>query len=495
MLLSQLLPGQNIGTNDDRNIFAIELDSRNVRSSGIFFALKGKHFDGVKFIPEAINKGAVAVVCHFDAQFDLPANSKTFVVRVSDVYTTLVNALKRFYPHLPTNILVVTGTNGKTSVAEYMRQMQEMLGFKSASIGTLGVKINDYQISQKLSIPSLTTPDVISLYKNLAILKENGVNDVAIEASSIGIEQGRLAGINIAVGAFTNFTQDHLDYHHSMDEYFNAKMMLYSKVLRRNGIAILNADIPEFRTIKAIAEQGQHQVFSYGKEGRDAILVDSKVSDGEQSFVLKIFGHEYQAKVAILGEFQLMNILCALLAVACYYKLDQDKIGFLIAKFPLIIAADGRMERIKRLNNNAQIFLDYAHTPDALQNVLQNALKIPHHQIHVLFGCGGNRDGKKRPIMGQIASSLADLVIVTDDNPRNEDPKTIRQEILFGCNLDKTIEIGDRRQAIAYAVSRLAADDILIIAGKGHEKYQIIADQKIPFDEAEIVSQCLSPEK
>lgn len=478
MKLKELFPAYS---SSDSEVSSLEIDSRKVTKNSVFFALKGKITDGEKFIESAIKNGAIAVICSKSCPLNLSQ-----IIKVDDVYEVLIDSLKIFYCEIPYNILAVTGTNGKTSVTYFIQQLLEILDKKSAAIGTTGIKVSDQSLQTSLTAFALTTPDIVSLYKNLSILKTNGIDDVTIEASSIGLEQARLAGINISLGAFTNFTQDHLDYHGSMEKYFESKMLLFKNVLKANDFAILNADIPEFEEIRKICEENRLQIFSYSvnKDSADAVLTNN----GK----VKIFEKEYDFEISVAGDFQKSNMLCALLSVVSYYDLNESEVKILSKHLSEIKAAEGRMQLVAKLNNNAQIFIDYAHTPDALQNVLETTQKISHNKLHVLFGCGGNRDATKRPLMGKIASDLADFVIVTDDNPRFEDAKAIRKEILAACDLSKTIEIDDRRKAIEQAISKLQDNDILIIAGKGHEKYQIIGEEKFEFDEEKIVKEALS---
>jgi len=469
MFLKDLFPKYS---NLDLEISSIEIDSRLVNKGSVFFALQGHNVDGAKFIDDAIAKGAIAVVVSRES---LVVSGDRLIIEVNDVYSVLVLALQKFYPNLPENILAVTGTNGKTSVAYFIAQMQAILGKKSATIGTLGIvlgsdnnQLTNYNL--QLTTNNLTTPDIVSLYKNLSILKQHEVNDVAIEASSIGLEQKRLAGLKIGLGAFTNFTQDHLDYHGSMEKYFEGKMLLFKEVVENGGIAVLNADIVEFEKIKEIALIKGLKIASYSAKDSDLIL----------------------DKTNLAGDFQKANILCSLLSVSSYYKLNPEQITLLTNNLDKIKPAEGRMQLAATLKNGAKIFIDYAHTPDALQNVLQTAQKMPHSNLHILFGCGGDRDKSKRAQMGKIASDLANFIIVTDDNPRTENAAEIRKEILVACNLSKTIEIENRKEAIKQAISKLSTNDILIVAGKGHEKYQIIGTEKFEFDEKKIINNFIS---
>jgi UDP-N-acetylmuramyl-tripeptide synthetase len=472
----------------------IEIDSRLVKKGSIFFALKGNATNGEKFIESALQNGALAVIASYHCK-GLPGISPEIqkkIIGVKDVYETLSLALSRFYTDLPENIFAITGTNGKTSIVNYIWQMQEILGIKAASIGTIGVQTSDKSIEGQLTNFSLTTPDIISLYKNLEILKKGQINDVSIEASSIGLEQKRLLGLKIGLGAFTNFTQDHLDYHDSMEKYFESKMLLFSQVVKEGGIAVLNADIEEFGKINKIALNRNLRVFRYSADAVANHADCQILKEDSEKIIIKLLENKYQINIETRAGrtgFQISNILCALLCVVSYYKPSQEQINLLISKIDEIKPAQGRMQLVAALKSDAQIFIDYAHTPDALKNILSTARQMPHNKIYVVFGCGGNRDKDKRSKMGKIASDLADYVIITDDNPRNEDPSSIRKEILSACDLNKTIETSDRETAIYQAILILKKNDILIIAGKGHEKYQIIGDEKHPFDEEKIIKE------
>jgi len=449
-------------------IIDIATDSRQIKPGSLFFALRG----GDKFIQDAINNGAVAIICEADIEAKIP------VIKSSDIHADLVYALQKFYPNLPKNIFAVTGTKGKTSTAEFLRQMLEIIGHKAASIGTLGVVCNDSKVYQEISNSSLTTPDIVSLYKNLATLKKYGIDNVAIEASSIGIEQGRLDGIKIGVGIFSNFSQDHLDYHLTMERYFDCKMMLYTKLMN-NSLAILNADIFEFETIKKLI--GNNKLISFGINGDDLKILSLE----KGRFMLR--GEEYKINLSIIGDFQIYNALSALLTIQSYYDLQNSEVKKIIDNSHHLKAAKGRMDKVVELKNGARIYIDFAHNPDSLEKTLSNAKKFAKARLLVLFGCGGDRDAKKRPIMGEIATRIADYVIITDDNPRTENSAEVRNQIISGCVNKNFIEIDDRKNAIKQAVEMLESNDILIIAGKGHEQYQIIGDKKYPFDEYKIV--------
>ena len=488
-ILQQCKTIKEVIGNSDLEICDIEIDSRLVKKNSIFFALPGKSKNGSEFILAAIKNGAAAIVSDDFSICDEVDLKKIVKIKSSDPFELLVEFLKIFYSPLPANIYAVTGTNGKTTVAEFGRQILQFLGKKSASIGTLGVISNvDQSVLQK-SI--LTTPDIVSFYKNLAVLKQNAVDDVFIEASSIGLEQKRIAGLEISVGAFTNFTQDHLDYHKSMAEYFECKMLLFKNVLKDGSNVVLNADIPEFAEILKICQQKNHKIFTYGFENSDFKICEIKTKDLQQEIIFEFKNKKHVIKFDIAGEFQVYNILCVLAAVLSKHEMLNEKLEILLKQISQIEPVSGRMQKVTTLENKAQIFIDFAHTADALDNVLHLARKLTDSRVLVLFGCGGNRDAKKRPIMGKIACKLADLIIITDDNPRLEDASMIRREVLSGCDLKKTIEIANRKEAIKQAIAMLQTEDILILAGKGHEKYQVIGDEKFEFDEEKIVKNAI----
>ncbi len=483
----KIIKGQEMLESLDINDLAI--DSRKIISNQntIFFALNGEKKKGVEFAKSAIDMGAKVIICDQDIDYN-----NVIIIKTNTVFKILVEFLYNFYNRLPANIYAVTGTNGKTSTAEFIRQIINFLGKKSASIGTLGINC-DEAIKPMLISFDLTTPDIVSLYKNLYILKQNNVDDVAIEVSSIGLKQARIAGLNISVAGFTNFSQDHLDYHKTMDEYFYCKMLLFEAVMPDGSPVVLNADIAEFAKIKRMCIAKKHHILEYGFKAQDLKLLKISVQGASQLVLFECAGQQYQIKLNISGDFQVYNMLCALGMVMAKHVLYPEKLQNLLQQFNDLKTALGRMQLVSALDNKAQIFIDFAHTPDALENMLQLGRNLVTKQrkgrLLVLFGCGGDRDNKKRPLMGQIASRLADIVIVTDDNPRTEDAAIIRSQILSACNSKNCYEIADRKIAIANALKMLQPYDILILAGKGHEKYQIIGTKKTDFDEEKIVHQ------
>ncbi len=475
----------------DLEIDEVTSDSRKCSANCAFFILPSYSRSTIHqepdFIKQAVTNGAKLVVAEsFSAEsLQLCKANNAVAIKTDKVFPFLVKFLQIFYAPLPTNIYAVTGTNGKTSSAEFIRQILNLCHKKSASVGTLGiVTIEDVD---GLEETSLTTPDIASLYRNLHILKKNNIDDVAMETSSIGLVQERMAGINIGVGAFTNFTQDHLDYHKTMEEYFRCKSLLFSQDLESGSYAVLNADIAEYDTLQKICQARNIKVLDYGYNANYLKLISAQTNSKGQEIVIEFTNKISRVQLSVVGEFQVMNILCALACVAAKIDIDEVMMQNLLKNFDGLKPAAGRMQLVTNSSNEVQILIDYAHTPDAMDNALRLSRKMTKNRVLVLFGCGGNRDSKKRAMMGRIASMLADIVIVTDDNPRKEDAAAIRAEILSNCDERKTIEIADRKAAIKEAITMLESGDLLLIAGKGHEKYQIIGEQKFEFDEEKIV--------
>ena len=387
-----------------------------------------------------------------------------------------------FYPQTPALISAVTGTNGKTSIADFTRQMMTFLGHHSASIGTIGV-VSDVMEN----LETLTTPDSITLHQILNRLAKSGVDYVSMEASSVGIEQHRMDNIKIKTAGFTNLTQDHLDYHLDMQNYFNAKKLLFSHLLAEDGSAVLNADVEQFAELKSICEQRKITVWSYGKNGQELKLQNTIPQLQGQIITISAFGQEHTINLPLIGHFQAMNVLCAL-GMVCALNNGFDK--KLLEILPKIKGACGRLDFMGSLPNGATVYVDYAHTPDALENVLKTMRHHTQNNLWVLFGCGGDRDKLKRPIMGEIAAQLADKVVITDDNPRTEDAAQIRREIMAKC--PHAVEIGDRIKAIEYAISQLQSGDMLVLAGKSHETGQKIGDTTIPMSDINEAKRILS---
>ena len=463
---------------NDPEIVGLTADSRNVQSGFLFAALPGTKQDGRGFAAEAIVRGAVAILTDKPVALALPPEQRDRVCIVTDPNPSrrLVLLASRFYERQPRTIAAVTGTNGKTSVVHFTREIWTALGHPAASLGTLGI------VTARESRPgALTTPDPVALHRDLAGLAKQGIDHVAIEASSHGLHQFRLDGMSVAAAAFTNLTRDHLDYHGNMAHYRAAKQRLFSALLTSGGSAVLNRDSVEFERLDELCRDGSHPVIGYGTDpAADLRLVAREPRVDRQFLVLEVFGRRHELVLPLAGEFQAMNALAALgLAIV-----TGSPVPTATAALAGLTGVPGRLQFVAGHEDGGAIVVDYAHTPDALATVL-TALR-PHAlgRLAVLFGCGGDRDAGKRPLMGEVATRLADRVYVTDDNPRTEPPGEIRRAILEAA--PSAIEIGDRREAIAAAIAELAAGDLLVIAGKGHETGKIIGIETYPFDDAAI---------
>lgn len=471
MRLKSVLQGvSTVGGFANCKIASVELDSRQVGKGSLFIALQGTKADGRKYIPMAIENGAVAIA--YDGEYQPDNNSISWIKLAGDMRVNVAKIASNFYVDMPKQISAITGTNGKTSIADFTRQIMTYLGHNSASIGTIGVVSNLAE-----NFETLTTPDSVTLHKILSRLKNSGVEYVSLEASSIGIEQHRLDGLEISVAGFTNFTQDHLDYHHDMPTYLKAKEELFSRLIKQDGVAVLNADIPEYAELSDICGQRGVNFISYGYNGRDIKILSRVPLSSTQELVIKIFGQEYELDLPLIGEFQAMNVLCAMGMVIALNGFNEKIVSYVSR----IKGASGRLEFVGQTRVGANVYVDYAHTPDALENVLKAIREHTKGKLWVVFGCGGDRDKTKRPIMGKIANDLADVVVITDDNPRTEDAEQIRKEVASQC-LD-AYNIGDRIKAIEFAISNLGSDDVLILAGKGHEDGQKVGDKLIPMND------------
>ncbi|PZQ44445.1 MAG: UDP-N-acetylmuramoyl-L-alanyl-D-glutamate--2,6-diaminopimelate ligase [Micavibrio aeruginosavorus] len=455
-------------------ITGITADSRRVRPGYLFAALPGSKADGAKFIQDAIMHGADAILAQKGTV--LPEGTHAVLLTVDNPRKELARIAATFYDHQPEMIVAVTGTSGKTSTVSFTHQLWQLAGImQSASLGTLGVRAPGM-----IRSGSLTTPDTVSLHAELADLAAAGVTHLAMEASSHGLDQYRLDGVHISAAAYTNLSRDHLDYHASMDEYFAAKSRLFSDVMKARGTAVLNANDDYFDKLESLCKARGHRVISFGDKAGDICIQRRTPCPSGQHVVLSVMGKTYEATVPLVGSFQIMNALCALGLVMA----DNDDIDALVPLLEKLQGVPGRLQLIPGHPEGAAIYVDYAHKPGAVEAVLNTLRPHTEGKMVCVLGCGGNRDAGKRPIMGRIASGLADVVIVTDDNPRDEDPEEIRAAIMEGA--PDAIEIGDRRKAIEYAVEQLHKGDVLVIAGKGHEQGQIIGGRTEPFDDADI---------
>jgi UDP-N-acetylmuramoyl-L-alanyl-D-glutamate--2,6-diaminopimelate ligase len=459
---------------DATEIVGLTADSREVRPGFLFAALPGTKLDGTAFIPQALKQGAAAILV--ETGRDVSVNVPVIADRNPRRRLALMAA--RFYDTQPDTIAAVTGTNGKTSVVTFLRQIWTSLNFDAASLGTVGV----VTARGEHELGGSTTPDPVTLQSALAELAGEGVTHLAMEASSHGLAQFRLDGVHVTASAFTNITRDHLDYHHNFEDYAYAKLRLFGEVMAPGGVAVLNADAEYFSEFEAVCWARGHRIITVGRRGRDICLVAARPTLRGQTLELVHEGRNHRIELPLIGGFQASNALVAAgLAIGCGAPADK-----VFAALEKLKGAKGRLEEVAHLANGASIYIDYAHTPDALANLLEAIRPHTMRQLVVVFGCGGDRDPGKRPQMGDVAAKLADIVYVTDDNPRGEDPRLIRAEILAA--VPDAIEIGDRGHAIDLAMRSLNAGDVLVVAGKGHETGQIVGSRVIPFSDHQAVS-------
>jgi UDP-N-acetylmuramoyl-L-alanyl-D-glutamate--2,6-diaminopimelate ligase len=460
----------------DLEIAGLSADSRTVRPGFLFAALPGTRQDGRAFAGDAVARGAVAILTDDAEALTLtPASRERLPILVDpNPHRRLARLAARFHGRQPRTIAAVTGTNGKTSVVHFTREIWTSLGFAAASFGTLGLVTADGRRPG-----SLTTPDPIALHHDLAALAGAEIDRVAIEASSHGLDQYRLDGLTVASAAFTNLTRDHLDYHGDMARYRAAKDRLFTALLIPGGTAVLNADSGEFGRLAPLCRAAGHPVIAYGRDpAADLCLLDCQPQGGAQRLLLNIFGERRELLLPLAGQFQAMNAMAALGLVVA----TGTPAAAAAEALSHLTSVPGRLEFVAELEGGGTIVVDYAHTPDALATVLTTLRPHAQGRLIAVFGCGGDRDAGKRPLMGRVAARLADRVYVTDDNPRNERPAQIRREILAAAS--NAIEIGDRRDAIAAAIADLDPGDLLLIAGKGHETGQIVGGETYPFDDA-----------
>jgi UDP-N-acetylmuramoyl-L-alanyl-D-glutamate--2,6-diaminopimelate ligase len=479
------LTGLTAHRSPDPEITGLSADSRTVCPGFLFAALPGLCQDGRTFAADAVTRGAVAILTDDAEALALTPSSRERVAILVDPNPRrrLACLAARFHGRQPRTVAAVTGTNGKTSVVHFTREIWTRLGFAAASLGTLGLITADGRRPG-----SLTTPDPIALHYDLAALAGRGIERAAIEASSHGLDQCRLDGLTVTSAAFTNLTRDHLDYHGDMTRYRAAKDRLFVALLAPGGTAVLNADSGEFARLAKLCRAAGHPVIAYGGDpAADLRLLDCKPQGGAQRLLLNIFGQRRELLMPLAGAFQAMNALAALGLVVATGTPAAAAAEALIH----LTSVPGRLEFVAALEGGGAILVDYAHTPDALATVLTALRHHAQGRLIVLFGCGGDRDAGKRPLMGQVAVRLADRVYVTDDNPRSEQPAQIRREILTAA--PNAVEIGDRREAIAAAIADLGPGDLLVIAGKGHETGQVVGSEIYPFDDAVVARDIAGP--
>jgi len=461
-------------------VAGLSADSRSVKPGDLFFALAGLKTDGARFVEQAILAGAVAVA----GDHPPTGGCRVPFVATANPRRALAIGAARFYPRQPSTIVAVTGTSGKTSVAAFTRQIWQRLGHEAASIGTIGL------VSPKRKVyGSLTTPDPIALHRQLDEIARDGITHLAFEASSHGLDQYRLDGVRISAGAFTNLSRDHLDYHPDLAHYLAAKLRLFRDLVPEGGAAVISADHECSQQVIDVAREKKLRLITVGHKGEgtgEGIRVIASCIDGfAQQLELDHLGRKYSVRLPLVGEFQIEN---AVVAAGLAIGTDSDP-GDVFAALEHLEGARGRLERVGE-HNGAPIFVDYAHKPDALAKALQALRPYAERKLVVVIGAGGDRDAGKRPLMGAIAAENADQVIVTDDNPRSENPATIRAAILAAAK--GAVEIGDRNEAIRAAIAGLESGDVLLIAGKGHETGQIVGDRILPFSDHDAVASVLS---
>jgi UDP-N-acetylmuramoyl-L-alanyl-D-glutamate--2,6-diaminopimelate ligase len=469
MRLGNLLPLLE-GSEAEQVVTGFAIDHRKIAPGTIFGAFSGAKFNGEDFIAEAIESGAVAIVASPSAKVKGAVH-----IAADNPRAEFAQLAARFFKPFPEVIAAVTGTNGKTSTVELTRQLWRMAGHVSASIGTLGVTTADEQVST-----GLTTPDIVTFLSNISGLAREGVSHLAFEASSHGLSQHRSEGMAIKVAAFTNLSRDHLDYHGSMDEYFEAKMRLFDELVSEDGTAVIWADDVWSDKVIARAKARSLRLITVGEKGQGIRMLSRQPTQLGQELVLEIQGEALKVRLPLIGAYQAYNALTAAGIVLASGGDVEDVFGHLARLQPV----RGRLERACICRSGAPVYVDYAHTPDALEAA--TAAMRPHTsgRLITVFGAGGDRDKGKRPEMGAVAVKSSDIVIVTDDNPRSEVAATIRAEVMAGAI--GAMEIGDRREAIAYAISIAKAEDIVLIAGKGHEQGQIVGDKVLPFDDVQV---------
>ncbi len=477
ILLSRLLrQDAPLPSGGDMLVHGITSDSREVKPGFVFAALPGTKVDGTAFIAKAFASGAVAAIAPRGSH-----QGAGVVIETDNPRRLLALMAARFYDRQPDTIVAVTGTNGKTSVSVFVRQIWKAIGLRAASLGTIGVVGPDG--SEYLAH---TTPDPVQLAQLVAKLRDDHVQHLAIEASSHGLAQYRLDGLRLTAGAFTNLTQDHLDYHATLEAYFDAKMRLFDELLQPGAAAVINMDSPEGEAVLKRALKAGLKLFTVGVNGKDLKLIHSVSNGMGEDLTLQSRLGEHRVSLPLVGSFQVSNALVAAGLVIA----SGGEIHLVLHALESLKGASGRLELVGVTGAGARVFVDYAHTPDALENAISALRPYTKSKLHVVFGCGGDRDKGKRPLMAAAVAKHADVAYLTDDNPRTEDPAQIRREALVGA--PHAIEIGDRAKAIAAAVSALEVGDILLVAGKGHEEGQIIGTTVYPFKDHDAVAAAIA---
>ncbi len=463
--------GALIAGGADTMITGFAIDHRKVAPGTIFGAFRGARFNGEDFIADAVKAGAIAVVARPEARVE-------GVPHVADAEPrrAFARLAARFFAPFPETVVAVTGTNGKTSTVELTRQLWRMAGHSAASIGTLGVTTADEQVST-----GLTTPDVATFLSNVAGLRREGVTHLAFEASSHGLDQYRTEGLPVRAAAFTNLSRDHLDYHETMKAYLAAKLRLFTEVVDRDGTAVVWADDDASGDVVEAAKAAGVRLFTVGVKGEGLRLAGSQITQLGQKLSIEADGKSYSVLLPLIGAYQAANALVAAGLVIATGGAIKETLENLARVQPV----RGRLERAVLTRSGAPVYVDYAHTPDGLRAAIEALRPHTRGKLVTVFGAGGERDTGKRPEMGRVAATLSDRVIVTDDNPRSEDPALIRRAIVAAA--PGATEIGGRREAIAAALAEAGPDDVVLIAGKGHEQGQIVGDRVLPFDDVQVV--------
>jgi UDP-N-acetylmuramoyl-L-alanyl-D-glutamate--2,6-diaminopimelate ligase len=458
----------------DSEVTGFAIDHRKVARGSVFGAFKGAVFDGEDFIGQAVDRGAAAVVARPEARVERVPH-----LAAADPRRLFAELAAKFFAPYPGTVVAVTGTNGKTSTVEMTRQIWRMMGQRSASIGTLGVTTSDDQVKT-----GLTTPDIVTFLSNMAGLKRMGTTHVAYEASSHGLDQHRAEGVPLAAAAFTNFSRDHLDYHSTMEDYFEAKMRLFEELLAPGKPVVVWTDDPKSQEVIERARRRGHEVLAVGRSGETIRLVEQTPTPLGQTLVLEHGGGRHRLELPLIGAYQSANVLTAAgLVLATGGKWSET-----FSAMQRVAPVRGRVERAVISRAGVPVYIDYAHTADALEAAIAALRPHVEGRLITVFGAGGDRDKGKRPEMGAVATRMSDVVIVTDDNPRSEDAAKIRADILAGAS--GAIEIAGRREAIAEAIRIAKGGDIVLVAGKGHETGQIIGDRVYPFDDALVAREC-----
>jgi UDP-N-acetylmuramoyl-L-alanyl-D-glutamate--2,6-diaminopimelate ligase len=471
--LGQLVIGLE-GVAAEQTVTGFAIDHRKIAPGTVFGAFQGAAFNGEDFVDEAIAMGAIAIVARPEANVSGAVHIADGVPR-----RAFADLAAKFYRPFPQTIAAVTGTNGKTSTAELTRQLWRMAGHNAASIGTLGITTASDQAKT-----GLTTPDIVTFLSNMSGLAREGISHAIFEASSHGLSQYRSEGVPVSVAAFTNLSRDHLDYHGSMEEYFEAKMRLFDEVVDENGTAVIWADDEWSDQVIARVKKREMRLITVGKKGKGIELLSRQPTQLGQTLELRIQGDVSKVKLPLIGAYQAANVLVAAGVVMASGGNVEEVLGHIARLQPV----RGRLERACITKAGAPVYVDYAHTPDGLKAAIAALRPHTKGKLITVFGAGGDRDKGKRPEMGAIAVADSDIAIVTDDNPRSEDPALIRADIIAGA--PGAHDIGDRRYAIAFAIEHAEPDDIVLIAGKGHEQGQIIMGRVMPFDDVEIAREC-----